>query len=195
MTNTSVKNGNRFVVFARIFIGAWAAFALGLLGMSAPASAQQYTTPSGPLSVDATNIGPGDVVGVSGSGFAPGSNVQIVLVSAESGQAAGFSGLRAAQAAETMLAETAADAAGSFSVSVTIPADFAGSGSLEARGTSADGAVHKLTISIVGGALSVLPATGAGASTQLGTWIAGLVLAAGILLVFAGRRVTHYRAE
>lgn len=199
MTNTGGKNGNRCVVYMRILIGALAACTLSVFAVWGPASAQQYTAPSGPLSVDATTIVPGGSVTVAGSGFAANSTVEVVLVF----EASDANNKRSSdrnerrqirQASEIMLGESTADANGRFSADVTIPANFDGTGVLEARGTSADGATRVLRISIVNGAVSSLPATGAGASTPMVAWIAGFVLAAGALLAFIGHRASSRRA-
>jgi hypothetical protein len=196
VTNTGGKNRNSCAAYVRNLIGAVAVCTLSVFAVWAPASAQQYTAPAGPLTVDATNIAAGDSVTVAGSGFAANSTVEVVLVF-EAPSSNGFASTAARNsklASEGMLGESTADASGRFSADVMIPANFDGTGVLEARGSSSDGAVRVMRISIVNGAVSSLPATGAGASTLQVAWIAGFVVAAGALLALIGHRASSRRA-
>lgn len=118
-----------------------------LLGASA--GAQTYSQSEGSLDVAESAVEAGETVTVSGDGFAPGSEVEIVLTSG----------------GDTVLATATADDDGAISVEVPIPEGFNGDGVLFARGSSADGGTRVLGVRISGGAISQLAFTGASSNS------------------------------
>ena len=140
------------------------------------ASAQNYDV-DGSLDVDVSTIEAGDTVTVTGGGFAPGSTVTICLD---------------VDGAEGDLGTATADDDGNISVEITIPADFAGSGVLLAKGTTADGGTRELGIRISGGQVEQLAFTGTSSSTSwLVTVAIGSIAAGGLLLILRNARLTQ----
>lgn len=148
-----------------------AALVLAVVGMAAPAHAQDYPPQPG-ITVDKPNVDPGDTVRVTGRGCEPGASVTIQF----NGQT---------------VATVTAGSDGSFSGSFTVPAGTPG-GTYQISATGC--ATQVLSTSITVGATStptttssVLPRTGSGTTETL--LRAGIVLvAAGGLLAFAARR-------
>lgn len=140
------------------------------------ASAQNYDV-DGSLDVDVSTIEAGDTVTVTGGGFAPGSTVTIVLD---------------VDGTEIELGTAAADDDGNISVEVTIPAEFAGSGVLLAKGTTADGGVRELGVRIAGGQVEELAFTGTSSSTS---WLAsaavGSIAVGGLMLILRNARLAQ----
>ena len=158
--------------------------------VSAPPVPAQVPAPSGSLRVPASSGGlaPGDAVAVSGAGYLPGSTVTVVVYSTP-----------------TVLGSvTTSSADGSFDTTVTLPAGLpAGQHTLVATGVAPDGRTWTLTQAITalgapgapatdGPAAGRTPAEGGLAYTGAYTGVmaaGGLgALAAGLLLVLAGRR-------
>ncbi len=135
------------------------------LAFGATAAAQPYSQSEGTLDVDASTVEADDTVTVSGDGFTPDSEVEIVLTSGS----------------DTVLATATADANGEISVEVAIPTGFTGDGVLFARGSSADGGTRVLGVRITNGALSQLAFTGASSNS---IWF--VVGALGLLAVGIG---------
>lgn len=150
-----------------------AAFWLLLGGVAAA----QYATSDVPLDVDVATLEAGDTLTAGGGGFEPGSNVEVVVI--------------APDGTETVLAEFTADENGDVSGQVTIPADFAGDGTLVARGTSVDGGTQVLGVSIVRGEVENLARTGAGATTHWAFSIGVTTIVAGSLVLL----FDHYRVR
>jgi LPXTG-motif cell wall-anchored protein len=201
MINLGRRKSNPVVRFRVVVFGAVAACVLAVGTVGAPAGAQQYSTPSGPLVVSSTDIQAGDTVLVSGAGFAPVSPVQIVLVSDGPEDVppklkANPGGAILAQSSagiETILLDTMSLSDGTLSAEVTFSGEFTGSGILIARGVTADGSVHLLIIDISNNVATSLPATGSGGSTPLFVWIGGCALATGGILLLVGRRLASRR--
>ncbi|MGH8925130.1 MAG: hypothetical protein ACRDWA_10910 [Acidimicrobiia bacterium] len=110
---------------------------VGLLGLSATALAQ-YQPADGPVELSTTNLDPGDEVEVSGSGFAPGSEVVLTI-----------------ESEPVMLATVTANSGGSFSSIVTVPSNVAaGQHTISATGIDPSGAPRVLAAQVsVGGSL------------------------------------------
>ena len=148
---------------------------VALAAVLLPSAALATPYASGSIAVSDSSPIVGGQVTVSGTGFAPNSNVEVFL--RPSGQ---------------RLATTTADAAGAVSVSVTIPAGTTGSVTLELVGLDAAGnpLVRSVGLTIVD---SNLPATG---SSNAPVLVAALVAAAagGVLLVMARLRRSADRA-
>ncbi|MFT4285897.1 MAG: putative Ig domain-containing protein, partial [Protaetiibacter sp.] len=115
------------------------------------------------VTLDASNVHPGDTVEVTASGFLPGEPVRIELHSTP-----------------VLLATLTASAAGVVSGSITIPRDTA-PGSHSVVALAASGAQGSAPVTVT--AAASLSATGADAAG--GAWIALALLAAGAALVLA----------
>lgn len=155
-------------------IAAMSAMLLVLLGSQLVLA--QYT-PSGPLELATLNPQPGAVMTVAGDGFASDSEVRVTI-----------------ESTPLLLATTTADGSGTFSVSVTIPADYSGSHRLVATGTDGDGSVRVLATAIIVG----IPATDALPSADvpvvgsdpfvLAVAGFGIVIMTGVMLLIGRRR-------
>ena len=162
-----------------------------LLLLLSQAVMAQYE-PSGSLTVTPPSVAAGGQVTIDGSGFAPGSEVRITV-----------------QETPVLLTTVTTDAAGGFSVVVTVPGDFAGAYTVVATGVDASGSIHVLTANlnvIQGEVLPIvsspkpsaagLPATSQtpSGSTQGSDPVvltiagAGIVAMTGIVLLVATRR-------
>lgn len=137
--------------------------ALMMLLFGGVAAAQTYSTET-QLTIEPTTVAAGDEVTVSGGGFAAGTTVSIVLV---------------VDGTETELGTTEADADGNIEATVTIPDDFAGDGTIIARGQGADGGTLELSVTISNGSVEELPFTGTGSTSR---WLVG----AGVASIAAG---------
>ncbi|WP_433046412.1 fibronectin type III domain-containing protein [Dactylosporangium sp. CS-033363] len=150
---------------------------------SAPSTSVAPTTPAPPATVPDTNLtlvtdqGPissievGKRIVITGTGFAPYSTVTVTIYSAP-----------------TVLTTVTADASGSFSVPVTVPADLpAGEHSFVAVGTDANGAQHalKLALTVAPAAAVTSPPAPSGTLPVTGLALMHLVLT-GLALVLAG---------
>ncbi|MEJ5255410.1 MAG: hypothetical protein WHS89_08685 [Acidimicrobiales bacterium] len=154
------------------------ALVFGLVGLAAPAHAQDYPPQPG-ITVDKPNVSPGGTVTVSGQGCSSGASVSIQ-----------FNG-------QTVATATAGQD-GSFSASITVPA---GTPAGTYQITAVNCTTQVLSTSItVGGATtpttapSVLPRTGSDATGTLARVGVALV-AVGGLLAFAARRRTASEAR
>ncbi len=143
------------------FLAITAAFWL-LFG--AVAGAQTYTDSKGDLTVDTDLVEAGDTVTVSGEGFSPDTDVEVLL---------SYNG------DDVILATVTADEDGDFSADVEIPADFTGDGVLFARGTAADGGTCVLAAQLSSGKVGRLAFTGTSARTP---WL----IAGSIVLIAVG---------
>ena len=156
--------------------------ALFLAGGAGPALAQGYTTQPPVLGVSDTNPAPGQEITVEGGGFAPGSQVTIVL-------------------GNEVLRTVTTDAAGNFRTTVVIPEDFpCGPATLEARGTDPGGAARVLSANLNiecpagaagarrGAAGAGLPRTGSTSAAPLTAAGVGLVLIGAAAVIAARRR-------
>jgi len=142
-----------------------------LLAVASPAAASYE--PTGTVTVSHTAPAPGAAITVTGSGYAPLSQVTITIGTAQ-----------------TVLSTVMTTADGSFSTSVTIPASLAGSQTLSATGLNPVGSTRVLAATLnVGG--TPLPATGSDTTVLL---VAGaVVVAVGAGLVVTSRRRTPVR--
>ena len=142
----------------------------GALLFAAPAVAQAYVpTAPGTQTVTITNNGPVTF------NVAPGATVNFILVGYNANQA----GLATANLPVSSKSITkVADASGSATVSVTLPADRRGTYTLSATPTGG-------TAGNNAGGSTGLPATGFDASSMLGLWVGGgaLALAGGTIAV------------
>ncbi|WAC68495.1 LPXTG cell wall anchor domain-containing protein [Microbacterium sp. SL75] len=153
----------------------------GALLFAAPAVAQAYVpTAPGTQTVTINNSGPVTF------NVAPGATVNFVLVGYNANQA----GLATANLPVSSKSITkVADASGSATVAVTLPADRRGTYTLSATPTGgAAGGTNA-------GGSTGLPATGFDANSMLGIWVGGgaLVLAGGTIAV--ATTVRRNRAE
>jgi LPXTG-motif cell wall-anchored protein len=142
--------------------------AVSLVALAGPASASYE--PTGTVSVSNPAPAPGGALTVTGSGYAPLSQVTITI-----------------GAAQTVLSTVMTTADGSFSTSVTIPATLTGTQTLTATGLNPVGSTRVLAATLnVGG--TPLPATGSDTTVLL---VAGaVVVAVGAGLVVTSRRRT-----
>lgn len=178
--------------FVLITVAAWT-----LLG--SVAIAQPYTESEGSLGVNSNTVAAGDVLEVEGTGFAPGSEVEIVLtfdvpdeaaatIVTDEGESFDVDMVLTA-ATEVTLATVTTDDDGSFTTDVTIPDEFTGDGVLFARGIGPDGATRVLGIRISAGQVEELAFTGTSSRTgPMVIFAVGLVLA-GSAALLVGRRV------
>jgi hypothetical protein len=156
------------IVGSAVTVCAAALLFVGIAGSSSAA----YPVQTGPLAVTSGNLAPGETATLAGGGFAPGAPVTVSVYSTP-----------------VLLATTTADATGAIRVTVTLPADLAaGQHHVEAVGPAPGGGTNTLTVAFTvtgssGGALS-----NTGFPGILALSAAGILLIAGGLLVFAGRR-------
>lgn len=146
--------------------------------LAAPAS---VPTKNGDLTMTGASAGdvkPGAKVLVTGEGYAPGSTVTVVVYSTPQ-----------------VLTTVVADAAGKFSVEVTVPAGLAaGTHTLVASGVDANGVLRNVTLPITvsaTGAATVAKATLANTGADIALPVVGGIAALGLgagLIVVARRR-------
>jgi titin len=149
-----------------------------LLLLLSQAVLAQYE-PTGPVTLSSTTPTAGGQLTVSGDGFAPGSQVQVII-----------------ESEPVLLATVTTDAAGSFTVDVTIPTSFSGEHLIVATGIDPAGSVRVLGTTIVVAALQVPPtstsvvdATPQGSdAVVLALAGAGIVAMTGSLLLATRRR-------
>jgi len=129
------------------------------------ALAQQYEGETDTLDVSTLEPVPGGAVTISGSGFAPGSDVTITI-----------------ESTPQTLTTVSADADGAFTATVQIPADLStGSHMLKATGVTPDGATLVLSTEVtVAGTGAELAETGEGVPRTVLIVAAAL---AGVLLL------------
>lgn len=181
----------------------------GLTLLAAPGAigAQLSPTQSYPSSTSATvsdaTPDPGQTIAISGTAT-PGATVSVTLTQ-DTGRNLAVGGGAAAGSGGTTLGTTTADAAGAFSLNVTIPSDLAvgnyvlavmegstvlSSSAFEVAGATAQGgSTANQTPTQTGddAAATTLPVTGNNAS-HLGWASAAMILGGGAALVFAKRR-------
>lgn len=150
----------RFVGFGSVFV---------LLLLTTQVVYGQYE-PIGPVAVSDSTPTAGGSVGVSGSGYAPGSEVRITI-----------------ESRSALLATVTADATGAFVATVTIPAALSGTHTIKSTGIAPDGSVRVLA-TVVTVSAPGLPATDESLPTlpspgNADVWIVFLIAAAGVLLV------------
>lgn len=146
-----------------------AALAAGLI-IAAPAMAQAYT-PTGSDTVTITVTGSGTF---SFDGFTANASIDFTLV----GENASSGSLgRVKLAVDSLTTTKTADASGSVSVAVTLPANASGDYTLSATGERAG--------SSAGSGGATLPSTGGDSESLLGIWVGGgaLVLAGATVAV------------
>jgi hypothetical protein len=147
--------------------------AVAAFGLSFSAPAFAYGPNAATVGDSASSIGPGGSLTVSGSNFAPGDTVTIVLHSAP-----------------ITLATTTANPSGAFSAVVTIPSDTA-PGQHEIVASDTDGDSTSTNILVTGTvpvatATPSLPFTGADIAALSG--VGAVALALGGMLILTGRR-------
>ena len=113
----------------RRFLAAATALLLLLLGSQAVLA--QYD-PTGPVGLSDTTVTGGSDVTVTGSGFAPNSEIQLII-----------------ESDPVLLATVTADATGAFSATVTIPPSFSGDHLIVATGVDPAGSLRVLGTAIV----------------------------------------------
>ena len=119
-------------------------------------------------------VAPGQVITVSGGGFAAGAPVTVGIYSTP-----------------TVLATVTADGAGHFSAAITVPRDYLGAHSIVASGTSATGqAQFARADTTVVAATAALPRVLAATGPWDGLWI---VASIALLLVLSGLRLMTRR--
>jgi hypothetical protein len=136
-----------------------------LLLLPGAALAQQYEGETDTLDVSTLEPAPGEAVTISGSGFAPGSEVTITI-----------------ESTPQTLTTVSADADGAFTATVQIPTDLSpGSHTLKATGVTPDGATLVLSTEVtVAGTGAELAETGEGVPRTVFIVAAAL---AGVLLL------------
>jgi hypothetical protein len=163
-----MPHANQEVAMKKIALAAFAALTL----VPAAAMAQQYEEETGTLSVSDTAVSAGGSVTLSGSGFAPSSEVEITI-----------------ESTPRTLDTVTANASGEIAVTVAIPSDLsAGTHTLKGTGVTPDGAtlVLSATVSIAGGGQADLAGTGARIGPMAGAGAA--LLAIGIIVLMLSRR-------
>jgi hypothetical protein len=146
--------------------------AVAAVGLSFSAPAFAYGPNAATVGDSASSIGPGGSLTVSGSNFAPGDTVTIVLHSAP-----------------VTLGTTTVNASGAFSAVVTIPSDTApGQHEIVASDTDGDSASTSLLVTgtVPLAATPSLPFTGADIAALSG--VGAVALALGGMLILTGRR-------
>jgi hypothetical protein len=142
--------------------------------------------PGGALTGVTPGSNPGDQLTISGSGFAAGSPIQIGIYSTP-----------------ISLGTATADATGSFTAVIVLPAGLVGNHTIVATGITPTGATLFVTSKITITAVATVPAADpssalafTGVASASSTWYAGLLLlgAGAVLLVFAVRRRVSARA-
>ena len=142
-------------------------------------------TAAGPLTSSGSSVSAGDVITISGSGFAADTLIEIVLYSAPQ-----------------MVGTAQTDATGAFSKQVTLPAGLNGAHTLVAGGLGPDGNTRYLTtalafpaavspVSAVTDSTSSASTSGlaiTGAPVQQTALLGGVVLTFGLALVLVSRR-------
>lgn len=154
----------------------------GALLFAAPAVAQAYV-PTGPGTVTQTVTSNGPV---PIAGFQPGTDVTFTLVGV------GVTGANIATAnlpVSSASVTKKADASGSATAVITLPANPVGSYTLAASGARADGSPGTGGGTNAGGS-NALPATGMNTDSMLGIWVGGgaLVLAGAAVMVVTKTR-------
>lgn len=142
----------------------------------AAAWAANYST-GGALGVSTTNPQPGQVLTVSGSGFARGSTVTIQILSTPQ-----------------TLATVKADGSGAFNTQVTIPSNYFGSHTLQAVGVTPDGATLVLSTTITIGGANGSGSSGmasTGAEVMVTAIVAAVLIVAGAFLLIFRRRANR----
>lgn len=162
----------------RRLIAASSAILLALLVSQAVLA--QYE-PIGPVTLSSTTPTAGGPLTVSGSGFAPNSDVQIII-----------------ESDPILLATVTADGSGAFSVEVTIPASLSGEHLIIATGIDPAGSVRVLGTTVVIAPAPTVPATSTGAAPEISrpgsdpvvfaVAGAGIVILTGVLLLATRRR-------
>lgn len=162
------------------FIAAATGLLLLLLGSQAVLA--QYA-PAGSLTLSTSSPPAGSTVTVAGTGFQPGSNVNVTI-----------------ESTPQLLATVTTGASGDFSVDVTIPESFSGQHSLVATGMDPQGSVRVLasTIEISSGVLGTQGTPPPDTSPIRGSdglilaiAAAGIVLLTGALFLVARRARAH----
>ncbi len=152
-----------------------AVVAVAALSAAAPALAAGYS-PDGPtVATPSSSVTNGGSTTVSGQGWMPGSTVTLAIHSTTQS-----------------LGTATAGSDGSFTADVALPCLDAGSHTITATGTGADGSSKTASTSVTlsGGcdpATGTLPHTGSD-STPMLTLVAGLLLVGAVLLIAARRR-------
>jgi len=121
---------------------------MAVLGGGAAMAADNYPAPSTTASVSSGTVAPGEAVTFSGTGFTPGEQINISVVSsgASGGTATGSRSVpvRIVLPAETTTLKTVADAKGSFSTQITLTA--AGTYTLTATGATSGHSVSSTVV-------------------------------------------------
>jgi hypothetical protein len=159
------RSGGKRVTLRKLVVLA----GLGVMALGSTARAQNYPVQTAPLAVSSTTTSPGGSVQISGSGFVPGTTVQLLLFSSP-----------------VSLGTVQANGAGAITASVTIPANTPpGQHTLQAVGQAGSGGTLTLMAQIMvagsGAQSSGLASTGA----QI-----GLIAGVGVALVVAGFLIT-----
>ena len=165
-----------------------AVMALTVLGMAAPAFAQQYPPAVNFLTISDATPSPGETITLTGQTFQAGSTVTLTLHSEP-----------------VVLGSATADAAGKMALQATIPSDTPlGSHTITADGTAPDGSPLSLSVSLTvvpaaanggtganngnGNGSGNLPRTGAEWTLLLTKLGIGLAAAGGVFVAVAAKR-------
>ena len=165
-----------------------AVMALTVLGMAAPAFAQQYPPSVNFLTISDATPSPGETITLTGQTFQAGSTVTLTLHSEP-----------------VTLGSATADAAGKMALQATIPSDTPlGSHTITADGTAPDGSPLSLSVSLTvvpaaanggtganngnGNGSGNLPRTGAEWTLLLTKLGIGLAAAGGVFVAVAAKR-------
>ena len=151
------------VVATLVLLVAWGA---------APAAAVQYPPSGNGLTVNKTNLAPGEALTLTGSGYTAGATITITI-----------------ESTPLVLGTTVADGTGAFTTTVSIPTTFAaGRHTVKATGEGAGGSTIVLSAAVtVASSGSGHPFTGANVGPPVLVGV-GLILVGMVLIVTVRRR-------
>lgn len=161
----------QFPFVPRLVVAVMSALLVSVVGMTFALAQSSEPVSTGPLTAPAAEDGvsAGDVIEVSGSGYAPGGSVDITI-----------------ESDPILLKTIRTDAAGAFVTTVTIPAGIpAGVHTLKATGPDPAGGLRVLSMSVTvtgesGG--GVIPRTGGDIAALAGIGAAALLAGGGVLV-------------
>lgn len=160
----------RFPFVPRMLVALMSGLLVVVVGATFAAAQNSEPVSTGPLTAPSVSNGvsAGDTVVVSGAGFSPGGSIDVTI-----------------ESTPVLLKTVLADAAGSFTTTVTIPSGLAGGAhTLKATGPDPAGGLRVLSIAVtVSGAPDggTLVRTGANLAPMLGVGLGAIIAGACIL--------------
>lgn len=161
----------QFPFVPRLAVAVMSLLLVSVVGMSYATAQSSEPVSTGPLTAPAAVDGAsaGDVIEVSGAGYAPGGSVDITL-----------------ESDPVLLKTVRTDATGAFVTTVTIPAGIsAGVHTLKATGPDPAGGLRVLSMSVTvagGSDGGMLPRTGADIAAFVGIGTAAILTGGGVLV-------------